>query len=114
MIDFDTLALAPAMTAFGEPATLLPKSGGAAVPFVGTFFSASRDEKIDRDGNLISTNHPALGTQLAQFAAVPAPLPRQGDQVLLASSGITYAIIDTKLDGIGGLHLMMQISKLAA
>ncbi len=113
MLDFDTLALAPAMAAFGESATLLPKAGGAPVPFVGSFSAAFTEEKVDRDGNLVSTTRPAIGTQASQFAGLGVPWPKQGDQVLL-SSGVTYAVIDVRPDGIAHLHVLMQISRPAA
>lgn len=105
-IDFDQLAIAPCMAAFGQPALFRP-SAGIPVPLVGVFNRFSRDEKFDTEGNLLLVQQPTLGVRIADLIA-GAPLPQRGDTVEI--DGAVYEIAESVPDGIG--HLAIKLKRL--
>ena len=106
MINFD-LALAPAMTAFGIPISVVPTVSQPGAPTYaarGVWSLKAVQIPLD-DGTYQSTNQPMLGIRLADFAASPL----QGDGAII--NGASYDIIDVVLDGQGGADLWIRAGK---
>ncbi len=103
-MDFSSLVLAPAMAVFAQPITVTPvasQPGAPAYPARGSWSWKPAEEELP-DGTYHSTNQPALGIRLADFA-VP---PKQNDTVVTAQGAFT--IIDVVPDGQGGADLKLR------
>ncbi len=104
MIDFSALVLGPAMAAFGQPMTVTPvvsQPGAPAYSARGSWSWKPVQEELP-DGTYHSTNQPAIGIRLADFA-VP---PKQDDTLVMAQGAFT--IIDVVPDGQGGADLKLR------
>ena len=104
MIDFSKLVLNAAMSTFAQPIVINPINSlpnAAAYPCRGVW-SLKPVEIPTEAGNYISTYHSLVGIRASEFPATPL----QGD--LLTTSGTTYEIIDTIIDGQGGVELWLR------
>ncbi|HEY2010534.1 MAG TPA: hypothetical protein VGH23_16210 [Rhizomicrobium sp.] len=101
--DWEGLAAAPCMDAFGEPVTYLP-SGGGSLPIEGIFDKAYSELVIDEAGSGITTVIPVLGILLS---ALPSS-PRQGDKLQVASVNTTYIVKEVRPDGHAMYKLMLN------
>ena len=102
-IDFDALVIGPLQGVFGAPATYMPGSG-AAFSITGVFDNAYRQVTLSEFGTEVVSFFPVLGVQLSQFQL----MPQQGDQVLIASNGKTYAVREPRPDSHGGALLVLN------
>lgn len=108
-VDFDALALAPCIAAFGEKAngrsvTYQPAGGAAAA--VDGIFDAAHEEVTVQQGAPVSTINPMLGIRLADFPGGTAPA--QGDRLTIR--GTPYEIVDIEPDGQGGANLKLMLA----
>ena len=109
MIDFAALVLGPAMAVFGGAITLTPvvsQPGAAAYPARGVFSFKPVQIALE-DGTYHSTNQPALGIKLGDYAVEPM----QEDTLVIPPGAIgagNYKIVDVVPDGQGGADLMLR------
>ncbi len=104
MIDFGALVLGPAMAAFGQPITVTPvvsQPGAPAYQARGSFSFKPVQIPLN-DGTYHSTNQPALGIRLADFAVAP----KQDDTVVMQQG--KFVIADIVPDGQGGADIMLR------
>ena len=101
--DWEDLAAAPCMDAFGEPVTYLP-SGGGSIPIAGIFDKAYSELVLDDVGSGITTVVPVLGILRS---ALPSQ-PRQGDKLQVASVNTTYIVKEVRDDGHATYKLMLN------
>jgi hypothetical protein len=109
MINFDELVLGPCMDTFGEvnqgyPAPFyMPKSAGSYVMKGGIFDPSYTEIKL-KDGIPVTVLMPVLGCRDIDFVGTPV----QGDRVQLR--GKTYDVREVRIDGHGGIELMLNLS----
>ncbi len=104
MIDFDSLALAPCIAAFGVPAVYQP-GAGPAVQLQGIFNEFATDQKIMGDGEARQVNTPTFAIRLADLTP-GAPLPCRNEALLV--NGITWQIAEALPDSFGQLLLKLR------
>jgi hypothetical protein len=104
-IDFDTLALAPCLEAFGQPVTYRP---GAARPvtLTGIYNRFSTTEVIDtQTGLTLNVTRPTVAIRQAD---IPSGIePCQGEAI--EAGGIFWAIADVIPDGMGQVLLQLVL-----
>lgn len=106
MIDWDRMVNGPVQATFGELAQFLPAAGGS-FDIHGTFHEAYK--AVDLVGGTgLTTEMPALGVQLIEFA-VP---PRQKDRVVITATklhgGGTYVVKEVQPNGVGLAILLLN------
>lgn len=109
MIDWDRVVNGPVMAQFGEPAQFQP-AAGAPFGIHGTFHEAYKSVDLV-GGTGITTEMPALGVWLAEFA-VP---PRQRDLVVITATNLhaggTYVVKEVQLNGVGAAILLLNYAE---
>lgn len=109
-ISFEDLVLGPCMATFGEvnqgwPAPFyIPKSAAPYTMYGGIFDPSYKEMKIGKDGIPVTVLMPVLGCREGDFTGKP----EQGDRVKLRCR--TYDIREVRIDGHGGIKLMLNLS----
>ena len=101
-IDWDSAVLAPLEKVFGELVTYLPAIGNS-FPVFGVFDEAYRE--VDLAGGMaVTTEMPILGIRLSLFAIQP----KQGDQLTILRTNVTYVVKEVRPDSHGAAKLMLN------
>lgn len=102
-IDWEGELFSPLMQTFGDPITFMPVVG---VPEegLGTLNESHEDLSILDDDAHVSAFAVSLGVNRADFLQAP----KQGDKVLIHSSGETYMVRDTQPNGHGHILLLLN------
>lgn len=106
MFNWDKLVNGPVMSIFGEPATYQPALG---MPFtiLGTFHEAYKS--VDLVGGMgITSESPALGIRLLDFARYPLQKDLVVIPVTALHGGGTYIVKEVQPNGIGGAVLLLN------
>lgn len=106
MIDWDRMVNGPVQAQFGESAQFQPVVG-VAFGIHGTFHEAYK--AVDLVGGTgLTTEMPALGIQLTEFAV----MPRQKDRVVITPTklhgGGTYVVKEVQANGVGLATLLLN------
>ncbi|WP_321810075.1 hypothetical protein [Burkholderia sp. BCC1985] len=105
-INWDALVIGPLQGVFGEQVTYLPATGGS-FEIRGVYDKAYFAVNVET-GSMVSTSQPTLGIQLSQFPATVQP--RQGDQLIVKSTGEQWVVREVHPDGRGGARLMLNVT----
>lgn len=120
-MDFSSLVLAPAMSVFGKPVSILPIASRPLGPSYGArgVWTVSAVSIITEDGGTLSNRSLKFGIRLGEF---PAP-PKQGDWVstlvhhlplgywegdIDPNANIDFMVDDVQPDGQGGVTLTLK------
>ena len=109
-INFDTLVLAPCFSTFtetnqGYPAIVYMPANSGRFIITGIFDPAYKEVKF-KEGEPVTVQSPVLGCRASDFI-VP---PLQDDQVQIR--GLVYKVREVRIDGHGGIKLMLNAVKI--
>ena len=117
-IDWEAVCGAPNVAIFGEPATYVPATVGAAsFPVTGVFDNEFRKTVIIDDNAPTTDLLPVFGVNAGQFAPTDADpdraLPTQNDKIVFPAgsqphSGKTYFVVEPRPDNHGIFHLALN------
>lgn len=105
MIDWDSLVLSPCEKIFGESEPVLYEPASyESFSTTGIFDKAYREQSSVGDVIGMTIEVPVLGIRLANFTNPP----KQGDQLTITRTNITYVVKEVRPDGHGSAKLMLN------